>query len=165
MPTGVEERLASMEGEYEAAEARAGGGTVPDDTYQATIERFDFWEPDGGGELRLVTECLITSGDYAGMHPPSVWHNLEDPEKLGFLKAYLNLLGLGEVKLSELQGALETVLDTPVEIRVATRKSKKDGKEYTNTYINKRLGDPPAPGSGASPQAGSQPSTDNDIPF
>jgi hypothetical protein len=155
--SNVADRLRGMDDQFENAEAKVSGGSVPDGEYEATIDRFDFWEADRGGPLKLLTELSVATGDYAGLKPPSVWHDLEDEERLGFVKGYLHLLGLEGVKLSELETALEPVVGTRVAIRVATRTSKKNGLDYTNTYINEVLGES---GSGSASVE-----KDDDIPF
>jgi hypothetical protein len=137
------ERLAGMDDAYAEAEAKTASGGVPDGDYEAIIERFDFWEADGGGPLKLITELSVAEGDYAGVAPPSVWHELEDQDRIAWTKGYLELLGLQGIRLSELEPALEPIAGaTRVGIRVATTTSKKNGREYRNTYINEVIGEP-----------------------
>lgn len=137
------DRLSGMDDAYAEAEAKTGGASVPDGEYEAIIERFDFWEAEGGGPLKLLTELSIAEGDYAGVTPPSIWHELEDQERIGWTKGYLKLLGLEGIKLSELEDRLEPIAGrTRVAIRVATTTSKKNGQKYTNTYINEVIGTP-----------------------
>jgi hypothetical protein len=133
------DRLADMDEQYESAEARAGGASVPDGEYEGLIERFDFWERDGGGPLKLITEISVADGEYEGIQAPSVWHELEDPDRIGWTKGYLQMLGLEGVKLSELETALETVAGkTRVAVRVTS--TEKNGRTYRNTYVNEVLG-------------------------
>lgn len=137
------DRLSGMDDAYAEAEARSSSAGVPDGDYEAIIERFDFWEAKEGGPLKLLTELSIAEGDYAGMQPPTVWHELEDEERIAWTKGYLQLLGLEGIKLSELEDALEPIAGkTRVGIRVATTTSKTNGKEYRNTYINEVIGEP-----------------------
>jgi hypothetical protein len=143
-----------MDDQFESAEAKSSG-SLPDGDYEAQIERFDFWDDNGQRPLKLVTELTVVGDKYAGMKAPSVWHDLEDPDRLGYVKGYLHLLGLEGMKLSELESALEDVVGTTVAIRVVT-KPPKDGKTFRNTYINEVLGKAPT---------STDDGTDNDIPF
>jgi hypothetical protein len=141
--SGYADRLAGMDDVYADTAPKTASGGVPDGEYEAMIERFDFWEADGGGPLKLITELSIAEGDYAGQSPPSVWHELEDEERIAWTKGYLELLGLEGIRLSELEDRLEPLAErTRVAIRVATTTSKKNGREYRNTYINEVIGTP-----------------------
>ena len=155
--TSYGDRLAAMDDQYEEAEAKSGGALVPDGDYEALIERFDFWERDGGGPLKLITELSVQSGEYAGVSAPSVWHELEDPDRIAWTKGYLHMLGLEGVRLSGLEAALEPLAGTThVSIRVAT--TSKNGKTYRNTYINEVIG-------GLGQTEGPPPVDEDDIPF
>jgi hypothetical protein len=119
----------------------AVSGRIPDGEYEGVIERFDFWEPDGGGPLKLITEISVDTGDYAGRSAPSIWNELEDPDRLKYTKGFLELLGIEGIKLSELEEALEPLAGRcRVEFAVVSNVSKKNGKTYTNTYIRQVLG-------------------------
>ena len=133
------DRLSGMDDAYAEAEAKTSSAGVPDGDYEAIIERFDFWEAKEGGPLKLLTELSIAEGDYAGMQPPTVWHELEDEERIAWTKGYLQLLGLEGIRLSQLEEALEPIAG---KTRVATTTSKKNGREYRNTYINEVIGTP-----------------------
>lgn len=156
----IDQRLANMDAAFD--DAPMAGASVPDGDYEARIDRFDFVEVNGS--MKLTTEVLITAGDYEGLAPPKVWHDLEDQSKLQYLKGFLSTLGVEGLKLSELRSKLNDLLDTPVAIRVKT--TTKGGNTYTNTYINERLGDPgprlPADQEGLG-QNGQQ--AEEDIPF
>jgi hypothetical protein len=146
-----------MDDQFEAVEARTGGAVVPDGDYEGLIQRFDFWERDGGGPLKLITEISVDAGEYAGMSAPSVWHELEDPDRIGWTKGYLEMLGLKGVKLSDLEAALESLAGaTRVEIRVTS--TLKNGKTYRNTYVNEVL-------AAGQPAAAVAPPAEDDIPF
>lgn len=159
--TDYSDRLAKMQDEYDEAEARTGGAIVPDGDYEGLIERFDFWEKEGGGPLKLITECSVQEGEHGGMSAPSVWHELEDPNRIGYTKGYLELLGLEGVNLAELPAALEPLAG---KCRVAFRvtSTQKNGKTYRNTYINEVLS-----GEGPTRPADSDGATkaEDDIPF
>lgn len=158
--TDYADRLAKMQDEYDSAEAKTSGGGVPDGDYEGQIERFDFWEKGGGGPLKLITEISVQEGEFAGLSAPSVWHELEDPDRIGWTKGYLEMLGLQGVELSKLPEALEPLAGTTrVAIRVAS--TEKDGKTYRNTYVNEVL-----EGEGFTPAAGdAADGGEDDIPF
>jgi hypothetical protein len=159
--TNYEERLAKMQDEYDGAEARVSGGSVPDGEYEGLIERFDFWEKDGGGPLKLITEISVQQGDYAGMSAPSVWHELEDPERIGWTKGYLEQLGIKGVNLAELPKALEPLAGR-LRVLIRVTSTSKGDKTYRNTYVNDVL-DEYGPASGKSPKGKGK--DDDDIPF
>lgn len=137
--TDYAERLAEMQDTYDDAEAKTSGGGVPDGDYEGQIERFDFWEKEGGGPLKLITEISVQDGEFAGLSAPSVWHELEDPDRIAWTKGYLELLGLKGVNLAELPAALEPLCGKArVSIRVTS--TERNGKTYRNTYVNELLG-------------------------
>jgi hypothetical protein len=135
MTQSVDERLEAMEETFQNAEA-ARSGSAPDGDYEGLIERFDFWSKEGG-PLKLITEISIQSGDHAGTSAPSLWHDLEDPDRIKWTKGYLEQLGLEGIKLSELKERLAPLAGkTRVGIRIATTTNKDTGKVYRNTYLN-----------------------------
>lgn len=137
--TDYSERLAAMQDAYDESEAKTSGGAVPDGDYEGQIERFDFWEKEGGGPLKLITEISVTEGEYMGLSAPSVWHELEDPDRIAWTKGYLEMLGLQGVSLVDLPKALEPLCGKArVAIRVTT--TDKGDKKYRNTYVNELLG-------------------------
>lgn len=156
--TDYSDRLAKMQDEYDEAEAKTSAGTIPDGDYEGLIERFDFWEREGGGPLKLITEISVQEGEFAGRSAPSVWHELEDPDRIAWTKGYLELLGLEGVNLAELPKALEPLAG---KLRVGFRvtSTKKNDKTYTNVYVNEVLD-----GEGPSTAAGAAKAED-DIPF
>lgn len=162
--TDYAERLAEMQDVYDDAEAKTSGGAVPDGDYEGQIERFDFWEKEGGGPLKLITEISITEGEYMGLSAPSVWHELEDPDRIAWTKGYLEMLGLSGVKLADLPEALEPLCGVArVSIRVTT--TDKGEKKYRNTYVNELLGEGEAWTGGGSASSSSSTDGEDDIPF
>jgi hypothetical protein len=156
--TDYADRLAKMQGEYDEAEAKTGGALVPDGDYEGLIERFDFWEKEGGGPLKLITEISVQAGEHTGLSAPSVWHELEDPDRIGYTKGYLELLGLEGVNLAELPAALEPLCGK-LRVGIRVTSTSKGDKTYRNTYVNEVLD-----GEGPS-TAGAEAKGDNDIPF
>lgn len=137
--TDYADRLEKMQDEYDSAVPAVSGAGVPDGDYEGQIERFDFWEKEGGGPLKLITEISVQGGEFSGLSAPSVWHELEDPERIKWTKGYLEMLGLQGVSLRELPDKLEPLCGKArVSIRVTTSESK--GKKYRNTYVNELLG-------------------------
>lgn len=143
----LEERLGAMQESFNEAKADAPGGSgpmPPDGKYQALIHEFDFFE-SGQGEAFLKTRMQIAlDKDWEGTIVETV-HNLENPERLGWLKAHLSTLGLDveNFELSALIDRLPELLDVPVAIAIK-RSSKKDeaGNHWVNVFLNDRLGDP-----------------------
>ena len=162
--TDYADRLEKMQGEYDGAEAKTSGGSVPDGEYEGLIERFDFWEKEGGGPLKLITEISVQQGEFAGMSAPSVWHELEVPDRIAWTKGYLEQLGLAGVNLAELAAALEPLAGKlRVGIRVVT--TSKGDKTYRNTYVNEVIeGEGPSTGASATSDGGGG-EADDDIPF
>lgn len=157
----LEERLAAMQPAFTEASADTGSPfePPPDGDYQALVKRFDFFESKAG-QAFLKTEMEVVHDQAYNGREVSVVHNLEDPERINYLKRHLDILGADvkglDLRLirpgSELLGSL---CDTPVEITVKTSdRVDKDGKPYRNIYVNRRLGEPirsdvPAPAPAA----------------
>lgn len=144
-----QERLARHENAYNEAEVAEGGMYVdpPDGDYQGTVYAFDFIDTDKHGAF-LKTEIQVAAGPHEG-RITSTMHSLEDPERYGFLKAHLALLGI-DIENTPLRmlhpgsPVLEEVLDVPIEftIKRSQKVNEKTGQPYVNLYVNKRLGGP-----------------------
>ena len=162
----VDDILGGMDDAWGDTEPAGGGGMPPDGVYRARVDRFEFTNSKQDGALQLKTELVIESGGYEGSRV-STWHDLQDPERLSWLKGHLLNMGLELERLSELQQSLPAVLDTPVEIRIRTTVKRVNGEErrYTNVYVNKRLGDPPAPATTNERVGTAAPDPDDDLPF
>lgn len=171
--TTYADRLAAMDDEFDEAPA-AQSGRLPDGEYLGVIQRFDFWEKEGGGPLKLITEIKVDGGEHDGMSAPSVWHELEDPERIKWTKGYFELLGLKGIRLSEIETKLEPLAGTArVQFSVVT--SEREGKVYRNVYVNElvdmngedRLDTGTDPGFGESDFGGGAApgGAEDDIPF
>ena len=159
--------LAGLDGVWGDTKSAGGGGMPPDGVYQARIDRFDFEPAPQTGSLQLKTEMVVSGGDHDGSRVRT-WHDLQDPDKLKWLKGHLETLGLDLERLSDLADRLPEVLDTPVEIRI--KSTSRGEKTYTNVYVNRRLGDPvpknDLPDAGAAEaRVSTEQSTEDDIPF
>lgn len=155
----LNERLGPMEETWAQTKAPAGAGELPPDgTYQARVERFDFFESNAG-ELYLKVELSIVGGEHAGW-PADVIQVLEtdDEQRRGFTKKLLQTLAVEKPdSLIDLPPRLEQVIGAVVEIVVKTSKqADKNGQPYRNVYVNKRLG---------AGETKPSPSPDDDIPF
>lgn len=160
----IQSRLAAMQDAFEGAPLPEGGYELPPDgDYQAVVERFDFFEANSNGHLFLKTEMRVSSGQHQGAYASTI-HDVEDPDKLGWLKKHLTMLGVQDGPLGTLTERLEPVAGAAVEIRVKTGPGKNsDGIPYRNVYINKRIGAVPV--GGAKPTASTKKPSDDDIPF
>src|SRR3954470_14628165 len=113
-----QDRLAAMNDTYQQAPVAGGDELPPDDDYQAVIDRFDFIDAKTG-RLYLKTEMSVIGGQYKGW-PLKTLHDLEDPDKMQYLKAHLKALQVDIEDLSALESALAGALDAVVEVRVYT---------------------------------------------
>lgn len=148
--TNLEERLASMQSHFDGATVNTGGSLYelpPDGDYQALVHRFDFFESNAG-QAFLKTELEIQNDPQYSGRIASTVHNLEDPDRIGWLKGHLQLLGMDVdgLDLREIRPGsprLQELLDTPVAIAIKTSdRLDKDGQPYRNVYVNQRLGAP-----------------------
>lgn len=152
-------RLAALNESYENAPADPNA-LPPDGEYQAIVDRFDVIESKKNGRLYLKTEMRVVGGQYNGWSA-STLHDLEDPERIQWVKKHLTVLGVVVQDLSRLEEALGAALDVPVLITVKTS----DDGEYRNCYVNDRLGSPMRSDLGE-PEGFQQTSTnDDDLPF
>lgn len=159
--TDYADRLAAMQDAYDNAEAATSGGGVPDGEYEGQIERFDFWQKEDGAPLKLITEISVPD---LGLSAPSVWHELEDPDRIKWTKGYLEMLGLREINLAQLAGALEP-LAGKCRVGITVKTTTKGDKTYRNTYVNEVLSGESTtevePGGGHE----TAPVSDSDVPF
>lgn len=124
----------------------------PDGDYQALVHRFDFFEGGAANHAFLKTELEVQHDDeWQGTSVETI-HDLEDPDRLGFLKQHLHVLGLDLDDFSQLEVRLSEVLDVPVQIRIKTSdKKNSDGEHYRNVFVNERLGGPVRSGGDVPP--------------
>lgn len=135
--TQYADRLAQMDAAYDSA--TAGAVLPPDGEYQAVIDRFDFLESPKNGRLYLKTIATVAVGPQQGKQV-STLHDLEDPERLGYLKKHLSVLEVEPASLRNLEESLSSALDCP--FLVAVKTTLKGGETYRNVYFNQRLGGP-----------------------
>lgn len=164
----LEDRLAAMQAAFkDASDPSSNFELPPDGDYQALVNGFDFLEFNDVAFLK--TELQIHNDpEYTGSSA-STMHNLEDPDKIGWLKKHLAILGVNveHLDLTEVRpgsATLSAVLDTPVEITIKTgsRINQKTGEPYRNVYVNRSLG---APLAGTTSQAKSTQVADDSVPF
>lgn len=165
-------------------DAPADGGSIyappPDDEYEALVHEFEFLSGDWGVGLKVnyqITESQQYSGrivgDMFGIRP----------DRIQWLKGFLSRLGVNveELDVREIRPGSEVLnglLDTPVLIRI--KRNRRDGQEFVNVYLQRKLGEPGSAGGGFTPasdlgaQQGlgfetgygrAQGATDDDIPF
>lgn len=145
-PASLARRLKEMQDAFDDATTDS---VPPDGDYQAIIRAFDFFEQkDSPFNAFLKTELEIAlDPQYMGRKVEAI-HNLTDPEKLGWLKKYMQTLGVDTeaFELAEVvpgSQLLDSLLDVPVELSIkrSDRINPKTGEKYVNIYVNARLGD------------------------
>jgi hypothetical protein len=147
-----QDRLAALEADFKAAkEPQKGGGSwMPDEDgdYQVIVERFDTFTSKDKSRLFLKAELKIANDrEHDGQVMEKVWE-LDNPERMGYLKADLRTMGLSpdddDFSFGNLLNELEQVLDVPLMVAVVTsnRVNEKTGENYRNIYLNQRLGAP-----------------------
>lgn len=159
----IKNRLADLDTDWSKSESNGSKDydPVPDGQYQARIRRFDFHESKKDGNLLLRTEFEIIAPTNEG-RVVSSFHDLENPERLGYAKNHLLLMGVEVERLSEIEAALPAALDQVCEIAVKSRQVGE--KTYQNIYLNKVLKDVKA-GESQPRSDDRPPPLDSDIPF
>lgn len=143
------QRLANVQAAFNEAPNEMERKFPPDNDYQTLLHEFDFFE--GGTPKQAFMKMVFTivhDDDWAGL-PLEKVYGLEDPERIGYLKADLYRLGVDTEKLDlataistgELQASL---LDTPTLIRVkrGNKINPKTNQPYVGVYIQQKLGEP-----------------------
>lgn len=132
MEPSIAERLRQQDQAFDQAPVAGQKNSVPDDLYQAVVNRFDYIDTANG--LKLKTEMTVAVGQFTGSEL-ECWHDLEDPEKFKYLKQHLQALGVTyPTSLAEMDGCLKEALDCPVAVNVVERNG------YKNAYVRQRLG-------------------------
>jgi hypothetical protein len=157
----VKDRLNKMDADWDSTQNSTNGtkeyDPIPDGQYQARVRRFDFHESKKDGNLLLRTEFEIVAPTNEG-RVISSFHDLENPERLGYAKNHLLLLGVEVERLSEVENALPAALDKVCEIAVKSRQV--GDRQYQNVYLNKVLD-----GVKAEASKPKSPADLDDIPF
>lgn len=146
--------LSYLDDAFERVEA-AQVGPVPDGRYQGYVDRacVEVLERTGVPYFRL--EFVLVSGEFEGRR---VFYGKAINEAgLPYLKKDLVTLGLGDVRLSELEGRLGELLDVVCDVQLRTGKPNSEGKQYQNVYVNRVVGERGSRGFGCA--------MDEDIPF
>jgi hypothetical protein len=161
------ERLARLQSNFQ--EASADGGSMydppPDDDYQALINEFEFFEAGSPTQAFLKMRLLVQHHDKYGGRVCDTIYNLEDPDRLDWLKRDLAKI-VGPERVEQLNYGVDLLpgsaflekelLDVPVLIRVKRPgKTNSKGYEIVNVYIQQRLGDQQRPQQDRLPTSGS----------
>ena len=159
------ERLARLNANFQDAPASSSMyDAPPDDDYQALIHEFDFFEAGSPTQAFLKFRYQVQHHpEYGGRICDNVY-NLEDPDRIEYLKRDLARL-VGEEKVAQLNYGtdllpgsdfLESLLDVPVLIRVKRPgKTNSKGYEIVNVYLQQRLGEQQRPAKDRLPTSGS----------
>lgn len=152
------EQLAALDDDFDQAVVKQPGELPPDGTYQAIVDRFDFFESKGAYSHEfLKTELKIADEDHEDLNgwPVDTVHCITDPERLAMVKDHLQRLGWeADWRFSDIEEHLPNFLDLPVEIAVVTSNkiNEKTGQPYRNVYVNQVLGPPLNGGAPADPE-------------
>jgi hypothetical protein len=162
--TEIAERLAGMDDAYE----NVTDGRPEEGTYQAIIERFDFFEAKKTGDLFMKTELrIVHDQDWDGAQVAAI-HNLTDEDKIRWTKKYLAVIGYLQ-PISQLMTNLDSFVGVPVEIAVKySDKVDEFGDNYQNVWVNRRLGEAVGPSTdvpGNTASFATTPVDDSDVPF
>lgn len=138
-----EDYLASFDEAFAEAPipTRGSMSNVPDGKYQVSIDKAMIRTNSNTGSTELALQLKVMTGEHAGR---IIFHQreLDNPERMSYLRGDLNVIGVDIARLSELPKKLNQMLDVVLEVNTKTKKSKNDPtKEYQNCYLNKRLSD------------------------
>lgn len=137
-----EEYLASFDQDFaDAPLPERSGGNVPDGKYQVKIDSVEIRSNQFNGGMELAMRLKVLDGPQSGR---IIFHQreIDNPERMSYLRGDLNVCGLELQKLSELPRKLESLLDVRLDVQVKSKASKNDPEKiYQNVYLNKRLSD------------------------
>jgi len=108
--------------------------TLPDDTYQARLDKIFLSKSKKMQTWQLVMDWEIINGPYAFRHVMK-YCRMEKEQSLNFLTQDLRKLGLEHFVWSGLEPLLPSLLDKIAEIKLVSK--DKDGKTYQSIYIQK----------------------------
>jgi hypothetical protein len=139
-------RLAGLKKKWEAArEAYAenpdgGFNALDDGRYLARLTGADVREGNQDN-LGVLFEFTIIQGESTG-ETTVMWCGIEDEEGMKWLMRHFKRLGVegvGEIDIDDVEATCLALLEEAptLRIRLKTRKSKKDGQMYQNTFIEK----------------------------
>jgi len=126
--------------EYFASTKIANGSDfddVPDGTYQVVIDEICLDETKETGKPMLKWTLKILGPKFVGR---LLWKNqVITRESIPYLKKDLLTCGLNLPRLSALADNLEYLWNLKLEVVKKTTTNKRDGKEYSNIFINKKI--------------------------
>lgn len=156
--SAYEDYLKMFDDEFEQAEA-SDFSELPDGRYQGRLDKIYFDQLKKTNDTALRIEFVVAAGDYEGRR--IFYSKVINGRSMPFLKADLKKLNIEPKKLSKVESYFPGLLDKVVEVQLRHSKPDKEGRVYQNTYINKLLGDSPAP---AAPAKAAQAPAE-DLPF
>jgi hypothetical protein len=160
-----QDRLASMNDDYQRAQASGSDDLPPNGDYQCVVDRFDFIEAKSNGRLYLKTMTTVANGAHKGWNI-SFLHDLEDADRLKHLKTHLRTLGVPDDDLGALEGNLPKALDSVVEVSVYTPKGyDRSFAKVTRRHENVRSSDIPYDDTPAAPVTIKDGAGGDPIPF
>lgn len=116
---------------------------LPDGKYQGRVDRM-FLDPNKNtGELALRMEFTVCTGQFEGRK--IFYYKAINKKSMDFLRTDLKKLNIDPKPFRTLENYFAGMLDKIVDLQLKTSKPNAEGKTYQNTYINKLVGDAPAP--------------------
>lgn len=135
----------------DAKEPAAGSmDELPDGTYRFTIERAELKRTKESNKPMVSFGLMVAEGGYANRW---AWKNLvltADPEKMGWIRHELKIVGVQCAKASDLVREIPQTIGLSVWAKLKTR--SKDGNTYQNVnFISPPAGEAPLSAPGARP--------------
>lgn len=126
--------LSQFDQEYKEAEVSESTGELPDGKYNAVVDVARFTRTKEGNRPMIEFQFVIADGKYKGRREWK-YHVLESG-RMQFIKYDLVAMHIELQTLAQLPDVLPTVINTPVELQIKTKKTD-NGNNYRNVYVNK----------------------------
>lgn len=123
--------LTQFDQPYSEEKPEERGESVPDGTYQVTVEKVELTESKTSGNPLLKWKLKVIAPKQIGR---IIWRNsVFTANTLKYIKTDLHLCGLDLEKLSDLPKHLEKLLDVKLEV------TKKTKGENESVFFNRRI--------------------------
>ena len=120
----------------------AGFGGWPDGSYHTRVKKAHVNESKNG-RLQVTFELEDVDGNEESIQFKHCGLDVENnPDCIKYLQKDLRTMGFEDFAISKLEGICEEITDNQTQLGVEVKTTTgKDGKEYTNTYINNLIED------------------------